>query len=226
MLQVTAMDASFYGMLAPVEREELRAGTRARVYRRGYLLTVEGEPAGHVMILLDGWAKATVVTAGGMEAVLRLYGPGDQFGGEALLGDQARPESVTALTQCHCLLASTARFTELLSRSPGIARAFRNVMVQRVLAADQQVKARLDPPDTRLARALTDLAYRSGAGAPDGTRIPVDLSQEELASWIGTSRATVARMLNQMRRDGVIHTGYRNIVITDLGLLAEIARGG
>ena len=158
--------------------------------------------------------------------MLRLYGPGDLFGGEAILGDRARSESVTALTSCRCLVTPAARFTELLARSPGIARAFRDVMVQRLLAADQQVKARLDPPDARLAGALTDLAYRFGAGAPDGTPIPVYLSQEELASWIGTSRATVARMLNQLRRDGVIHTGYRNIVITDLGLLAEIARGG
>jgi hypothetical protein len=33
-------------------------------------------------------------------------------------------------------------------------------------------------------------------------------------------------MLNQLRRDGVIHTGYRSIVITDLGQLNEIARTG
>ena len=99
-------------------------------------------------------------------------------------------------------------------------------MVQRLLAADQQVKARLDPPNARLAHALIDLAYRFGAGAPDGTPIPAHLSQEELASWIGTSRATVARMLNQLRRDGVIQTGYRSIVITDLGQLNKIARTG
>src|ERR1700731_2269392 len=111
------MAASSYGMLPPAERNPLGAAARTRVYQKGYLLTVEGEPAGHVMILLDGWAKATVVTAGGMEAVLRLYGPGDLFGGEALLGAQARPESVTAITKCHCLLASAARFTELLSGS-------------------------------------------------------------------------------------------------------------
>ena len=226
MLPVTAMDASFYGMLASAEREELDAGARVRVYQRGYLLTVEGEPAGHVTVLLDGWAKAAFVTAAGMEAVLRLYGPGDLFGGEALLGDQARPESVTALTSCRCLVTPAARFTELLARNSGIARAFRNVMVQRLLAADRQVKARLDAPNVRLARALIDLAYRFGAGTPDGTPIPVYLSQEELASWIGASRATVARMLTQLRRVGVIHTGYRNIVITDLGQLNEIARTG
>lgn len=224
MPQVTAMDASFYGMLTQAEREELGAGARARVYQRGYLLTVEGEPAGHVMILLDGWVKAAFVTTAGVEAVLRLYGPGDLFGGEAILNDRARSESVTALTSCRCLVTPAARFTELLARSPAIARAFRDVMVQRLLAADQQVKARLDPPSARLAGALVDLAYRFGDGAPDGTPIPVHLTQEELASWIGTSRATVARMLNQLRRDGVIHTGYRSIIITDLGLLNEIAR--
>jgi CRP-like cAMP-binding protein len=171
-------------------------------------------------------AKAAFVTIAGAEAVLRLYGPGDLFGGEAILGDRTRSESVTALTSCRCLVTAAGRFTELLARSPRIVRAFRDVMVQRLLAADQQVKARLDPPNARLAGALVDLAYPFGAGAPDGTPIPVCLSQEELASWIGTSRATGARMLNQLRRDGVIHTRYRSIVITDLGQLNEIARTG
>jgi hypothetical protein len=31
-------------------------------------------------------------------------------------------------------------------------------------------------------------------------------------------------MLNRLRRDGVIQTGYRSIVISDLGQLNKIAR--
>lgn len=230
MSQVTTMDASFYrnasfyGKLTPADRDELRAGGRLRAYQRGYLLTVEGEAAGHVAVLLGGWAKATTVTTGGMETLLRLYEPGDLLGGEAILGDQARPESVTALTQCRCLMIPASRFAELLVRNPRIDRGFRDVMVRRVLAGDQQIKNRLYPPRARLARVLADLAYRSGTETAEGIRIPVDLSQEDLASWIGASRATVARMLNQLRQEGIVLTGYRHTVITDLGQLDKVAR--
>jgi len=42
------------------------------------------------------------------------------------------------------------------------------------------------------------------------------LSQEELASLAGTSRATVTRAFARWRKRGLIRTGQRRIMITDL----------
>jgi CRP/FNR family transcriptional regulator, cyclic AMP receptor protein len=74
-----------------------------------------------------------------------------------------------------------------------------------------------------LARLLAELAHRSGIETPEGTRIPLELSQEDLASWIGASRAAVARFLRQLRQRRVVTTGYRHIVVTDLKELHKIA---
>ena len=49
------------------------------------------------------------------------------------------------------------------------------------------------------------------------------LTQEELASMAGTSRATVTRALSNWRQRGFIRTGQRDITITDLGALRRIA---
>ena len=49
------------------------------------------------------------------------------------------------------------------------------------------------------------------------------LTQEELASLAGTSRATVTRALSNWRRRGIIRTGQRDLTITDLGTLRRIA---
>jgi CRP-like cAMP-binding protein len=49
------------------------------------------------------------------------------------------------------------------------------------------------------------------------------LTQEELASLTGASRATVTRALSNWRRRGIIRTGQRDITITDLGALRKIA---
>jgi CRP-like cAMP-binding protein len=217
--------ASFYEKLAPAERKELQYSCRGRTYRRGDRLAAEGWPAGSVdvTILLGGWAKASAVTPGGTEVLLRLYGPGDLIGGEAVISGQAWSESVTALTQLRCLMIPAIRFTDMLVRSPGIDRSFRETLVQRVLAADQQIKDRLYPAETRLARLLAKLAHRSGTETPEGTLIPLEFSQEDLASWIGVSRAAVARILGQLRQQDVVITGYRQVIITDLQKLHKIA---
>ena len=49
------------------------------------------------------------------------------------------------------------------------------------------------------------------------------LSQEELASLAGASRATVTRALSNWRRRGIIRTGQRDITITGLKDLRKIA---
>jgi CRP-like cAMP-binding protein len=217
------LPGSFGGILAGGERARLRAVAAVRSYRPGYMLTMEGDASSDVMVLLGGWAKATSVTASGEEVVLRVYGPGDVFGAEFALAGQPRSETVTALAGCTALLLPAPRFTDLLAASPGISRAFSLAMLHRARAADEQVRLRHASPALRLARVLLDLAGRAGTRVPGGIAIPVDLTQEDLASMLGTSRSTVARTLCSLRRQGVIRTGYRAVTITDAAALDEIA---
>jgi CRP-like cAMP-binding protein len=49
------------------------------------------------------------------------------------------------------------------------------------------------------------------------------LSQEELASLAGTSRATVTRAYSDWRRRGLIRTGQRRITITNVAAFKQIA---
>jgi CRP/FNR family cyclic AMP-dependent transcriptional regulator len=216
--------SSFLGALVVRERERLLDAGAVRTYQPGYILMMEDDPSSDVMVLVSGWAKATHATAGGEEVVLRLYSPGAVFGTDAALAGRPRSETIIALEQCTALLIPAPRFTALLSDSPGIARAFNLAMLLRARDADDQTRLRNAPAEVRVARVLIDLADRAGRRAPDGITIPVDLSQEDLASLISSSRSTVARTLRSLRRQGLIRTGYRHITITSLAGLRTIAR--
>jgi CRP/FNR family transcriptional regulator, cyclic AMP receptor protein len=211
-------EGSFYQALAPDERDLLRSAGSERGYRAGYMLTLEGQPESEVMVMLSGWAKATFVTADGAQVVLRLYGPGDIFSSEGSI----RRETVIALTMCHALLIPARRFAELAAR-PGVSRIFTATLTQRMHAADELMKLRHTAPDVGVARVLLDLAERAGTGRPGILSMPVDLSQEDLASWLGSSRSTIARTLRSLRRRGIIDTGYRTVTITDPEALRRLA---
>jgi hypothetical protein len=75
----------------------------------------------------------------------------------------------------------------------------------------------------RVLRRLTDLErqYRS-AGAP--TRIP--LTQDELASLAGASRATVNRVLRAVAADGLLELRRGRIVVLDVAGLARRGSAG
>ena len=75
----------------------------------------------------------------------------------------------------------------------------------------------------RLAALLLELAGRHGSGVNGEIHVAMPLSQEELASLAGTSRATVTRAFQNWRKRGFIRTAYRDITITDIQGLRQIA---
>jgi CRP-like cAMP-binding protein len=78
----------------------------------------------------------------------------------------------------------------------------------------------------RLAATLLELAGRHGSVAGGQIDVVMPLSQEELASLAGTSRATVTRAFRNWRDRGLIRTGQRRITITDPQSLRQIADKG
>jgi CRP-like cAMP-binding protein len=56
------------------------------------------------------------------------------------------------------------------------------------------------------------------------TPLEIELTQDELASWTGTTRETVSRALRLMRQLGWVSTGHRTITILDADALRD--RGG
>ena len=70
----------FWGLLDDAEQELLRALSLMKVFPPGTTICVEGDPATHVFVLIDGLVKILSVTEDGHEIVLALRGNGDIVG--------------------------------------------------------------------------------------------------------------------------------------------------
>lgn len=85
-----------------------------------------------------------------------------------------------------------------------------------------------DPVDVRLAWLLVHLARLGDAVEEDGSLgLPVNLSREDLALWIGAKRRSVGAALQDWRSRGVTASRQGKLVILDLGFLitkADIPR--
>ena len=129
-----------------------------------------------------------------------------------------------AIDGVHALLIAFDRFNSFLDTHPRASHAFRHMMTQRWNDAETMLRKR---PFTngaqRVAALLLDLAERHGSQAGDAIQIELPLSQEELASLAGTSRATVARALNNWRKRGFILSGPRRITLVNVQGLRRAA---
>ena len=88
---------------------------RGKKYPPGTTLCVEGDPATHVFVLLDGWVKILSVTDDGHENVLALLGGGDIAGETAGATTGYRNATMQAIGTVHALIAGYDGFTHSLT---------------------------------------------------------------------------------------------------------------
>ena len=220
-LHGTGPAQGFWALLSDDERTALAGLGRPVVYPPGAVMCVEGNPATHVFVLVDGWVKIVGVTSDGHELTLALRGRGDTVG--EMAGETAgyRTATVQAVGTVRTLIVAYEKFRSFLDANDGADRAYRRMVTRRWNDAESMLRARsvTSGAPQRLAGLLLELAdWRDSE-----VRAAMTLTQEELASLTGASRATVTRALSNWRRRGIIRTSQWDITITDLVALRKIA---
>jgi CRP/FNR family cyclic AMP-dependent transcriptional regulator len=219
-MQGTGPEQGFWTLLSQDDQDGLTALGRIRAFPGGATMCSEGEPTTHVFILVTGWVKVLAVTSDGRELMLALRGQGDIVGEIAGVTTGHRNATVKAIGTVRALILRYDTFGSFLDSHPGADRAYRRVMTLRWNDAATALRSRtLTTGGQRLALLLLELTERYGSAA-NGT---MPLSQEELASLAGTSRATVTRAFGNWRKRGLIRTGQRRITIVDVKGLRQVA---
>lgn len=206
------------------DMEDLTARARRRTFAAGEVVFHTGDPADTLHLVRAGRFAVRITTEFGATATLNVVGPGGAFGELALLTPEApRSATVAALEDAETLSIHQLEFDRLRSRRPQVDALLVGVLARRVRELSEQlVEAHHIPAETRVRRRLLDVvgAYDGGeAGAV------VPLTQEELASLAGTSRATVNRVLREEQARGALELSRGRTTLRDPDALARRARG-
>jgi CRP-like cAMP-binding protein len=218
------LGAELGGQLTEGERAELhRIGHRRRV-KAGTPIFVEGTHSDHVVIVLSGRVKVFSTARDGTESVLAIRGPGALLGDLSAIDGAPRSASVTALEPVELLSVGAERFSAFLRARPRLMWLLVRMLTSRLRDADRK-RIEFGVHDTlgRVAHRLVELAERHGEPGPDGIRITVPLTQDELASWVGASREATAKALRSLRERGWLRTQRRTITVLDLDELRRRA---
>jgi CRP-like cAMP-binding protein len=206
------------------DRRRLLAATHRRRFARREVLFHEGDPGDTVHLLDRGRVAVRITTPLGDVATLRVRGPGEVIGELALLGAVSRrTATVVALERTETLSLHRDQFAELRGRHPSVDDFLVNVLAEEVTRlSGLLVEALYIPVDVRVVRRLVALMADYAEGGPAvGVEIP--LTQEDLASLAGTSRATVNRVVGEAEKAGLVELRRGRIIVRDPDGLA--ARG-
>ncbi|MEV4004067.1 tetratricopeptide repeat protein [Actinomadura sp. NPDC049753] len=222
---------SFWERLAPTDRQALRAMGRRADIPPGGMLCHQGTVAPAVYVVFkaspraasNAVAKEFVDSSDGDESIIDLFGAGDLVG---VLGPWGHPQraTVAALDHVTALRVDRRKFRSLLAASPQVAEAMMHAVSESVTYGGRRHAVRAADHPQRLAYHLLELAHRFGEPAPgQGTRIPLRLSQAELANWAGISRETLVRWFRTWRAKGILDRRARPLTVLEVERLRRAA---
>ncbi|MEX3651083.1 MULTISPECIES: Crp/Fnr family transcriptional regulator [Mycolicibacterium] len=193
-------------------------------FRRTEVVFSEGEPGDTLYIITAGKVKIGRKSVDGRDSLITLMGPSDMFGELAIFDPGPRTSTVTALTEVKAVVMSRSVLRSWIADRPEIAEQLLRVLARRLRRTNDNLSDLIftDVPG-RVAKQLLYLAQRFGSR--DGTALRVDheLTQEEIAQLVGSSRETVNKALSDFAQRGWIRVQGRSILIDNAERLAKRA---
>jgi CRP-like cAMP-binding protein len=186
---------------------------------------LQGDPATHAYVLVEGRVKMIQITPNGQQITMRIMTPGQTYGGIALLNPRAGyPATAQAAENSTALAWDTARLRELVEKEPSISLNVMGLMHGYISELQEREKALVtDRVEQRIARILLKLAAQSGKKIEDGVLIDLPITRQDIAEMSGTTLYTVSRTLNEWERDGLLEIGRERVVICEPHGLVSIA---
>ena len=200
-----------------------RSGLATCPYRRKQVVFAQGDAADAVFYLETGEVKLTVVSAVGKAAVIGLLGPGTFFGEGCLAGQPLRMSTASATEASSLVRIDKKTMVAMLHRDPEFAGSFTAYVLSRNVRIEEDLVDQLfNSSEKRLARLLLLLAHFGKDSKPESV-IP-KISQDTLASMVGTTRSRVSFFMNRFRKLGFVeydsgglnvHSALLTIVLRD-----------
>ena len=204
-------------------------GRSSMKYRPKETVFRQGAAADAVYYIQTGKIQISVVSKQGKEAIIARLGPGEFFGEGCLAGQALHIASAAAIGASTVARIEKDTMIRVLREQPNLAETFMAFLLSRNIQVEADLVDQLfNSSERRLARLLLLLANFGKEGKLD-TVIP-KISQDTLASQVGTTRARINFFMNKFRKlgfveydgdsesngDGLkVHSSLLNVIVHD-----------
>ncbi len=198
----------------------------ARRYSAGELIFNEGEPCTGLYVIDSGEVRIFKTSSGGREQVLTVEHAGSSVAELPIFDGGNYPASASAVVDSVLLFISRNDFRALCLEHPEVAlKVLRMVGLRLRRLVNIIEELSFTTVRHRLAALLIRLARDSGQRG-NRAEFKLTVSNQELASQIGTVRELVSRNLSRFQAEGFIQLDGKTVIISDLDKLAAEVRAG
>lgn len=189
----------------------LFAGHAPEQWADGETLFMQDDPPDRVFGIVKGAVEISLYSPDGRKIVANMETPHSLVGEIGALDGGTRTATATCVGKCEVYSISHAQFVDRVTRTPALSRAIIGLLCSRIrwISGEfgDQVMLKVD---ARLAKRLLFMA--SAFADDDGW---IEISQSELADFLGATRESVNKNLKQWREARIIDIRRNGIRILD-----------
>ena len=194
-----------------LERSEIR------VLDRGATIFLQGEPAEHLFIVLEGWAKLFRVSQNGAEAVVGVFTKGRSFGEAVAFRGDVYPVGAEAVTDCRLMQVRASIILDMMKSRPEVCTAMLASTFKHLHALVSQIEQLTAQTGAqRVAEFLIELCPVSEG--PCAVTLPYD--KVLIAGRLGMKPESLSRAFARLRETGV-KISQNHAAISDVARLRD-----
>jgi CRP-like cAMP-binding protein len=210
--------------LPAAELDTLMAHSSEQLFSKGEIIFREGSLPSGIFYMRTGMAKKYKVDKEGREQIIYVANSGELIGYHAVLAEERYPDNAAALEESLVGFIPKEDFLHVLDLSKTLSnRLLKTLCHEFTVFANSVVLFAQRSVRERFAMQLILMREKYKQGIVQGMEVEINLSREDLASLVGTARENIVRIIKDFKKEEILETRGRKIIIKDVEALLKAA---
>jgi CRP/FNR family transcriptional regulator len=187
------------------------------------ILFSQGQASDHLYCIGQGMVKLYKTDAQGHRKIIQLAGPGEMIGYRSMLANVPYQATAQSMQEGKICIISKKAFQEAIGHSKDFAMALLSHLAKNLgQAQNNELDLAHKHIDQRFAQLLLFLKDKYGVVEPQGIRLDVSLSRQDIADLIGATQESAIRIVTTFKRLGILATDKKRMMIIDAPKLEQL----
>jgi CRP/FNR family transcriptional regulator, cyclic AMP receptor protein len=205
---------TFFSDLQENELEQIAKISMERNYKRSMLLFMEGEPGDAFYYIKSGKVKIFRTYEDGREHIVHIFDEGNVFGEATLFNNIPYPASASVYEDAVIGIIKNSDLEELVKANSELALKIIKILTKKLIFAQNKIRdLAFNDVFARTATQILKLAKDYGKKTETGIIIDIQLSRQELADMVSTTRETVSRAISRFKKEKSITEEQDKILV-------------
>ncbi|AOT72518.1 Crp/Fnr family transcriptional regulator [Geosporobacter ferrireducens] len=212
-------DMDLFQPLNDMEKQKILKLAQGKNYLKDEIVFSEGEKSDTIYLIRSGRILLFKVSEDGKKIILDILEEGDIIGENTIFDDLCHTFSAKAIEDAFVCRCFKSDFSNLLSNPDISIKIIKSLTDKLNNYTDTMVTMAFCDVKNRVLTMLMRLGKKYGSNTPEGIKLDIYLSHEDIAHLTNASRVMVTNTIKALKAEGKILVHKRHYIIKDESLV-------